>query len=91
MSELRAAENSVSAKALEFCILTATRTNETLGIVWTEVDLAKGVWTIPAKRMKAGNEQRIPLSPRAVQILQATKVVHTTHNPHAFFGYANGS
>jgi integrase len=40
-------------------------------MTWDEVDLAKAVWTVPAKRMKAGNEHRIPLSNRAVEILEA--------------------
>ena len=90
MSELRAIENSVASKALEFCILTATRTSETLGIVWSEVALVKGVWVIPAQRMKAGDEHRVPLSPRAVEILKAMEAAHTAHNPHVFAGQAKG-
>lgn len=90
MSELRAIENSLAAKALEFCILTATRTNETLGMVWSEVDLPKSVWTIPAKRMKAGNEHRVPLPARAVEILQAMEVLQSVHNPHVFAGLVKG-
>ena len=90
MSELRAIEKSVASKALEFCILTATRTSETLGIVWSEVDLVKGVWVIPAQRMKAGHEHRVPLSPRAVEILKAMEVGRTAHTPTVFPGQAKG-
>ena len=59
--------------ALEFLILTASRTNEVLGAEWREIDLDKGVWTIAKERMKAGREHRVPLSKRAVAILKRTK------------------
>ena len=81
-------DNSTASKALEFCILTATRTNETLGIVWSEVDLAKRVWVIPAQRMKAGHEHRVPLSPRAIAILRALEAGRTAYNPYVFPGQA---
>ena len=64
---------AMAALALEFVILTATRTSEVLGATWGEVDLDKAIWTIPAARMKAGKEHRVPLSPRAVEILEAVK------------------
>ena len=64
---------AMAALALEFVILTATRTSEVLGATWAEVDLDKAIWTVPAYRMKAGKEHRIPLSPRAVAILEAVK------------------
>ncbi len=64
---------ATAALALEFVILTASRTSETLGATWAEVDLNKAIWTIPAARMKAGKEHRVPLSPRAVEILEAVK------------------
>jgi integrase len=51
-------------------ILTATRTSEVLGAMWAEVDLDAKVWTIPGVRMKAGREHRVPLSARAVEILE---------------------
>lgn len=66
---------AVAALALEFVILTATRTSEALGATWSEVDLDKALWTIPAERMKAGREHRVPLSPRAVEILEAVKLL----------------
>jgi len=64
---------AVAALALEFVILTACRTNEALGATWAEVDLEKGLWTIPAARMKAGKEHRVPLPARAVEILEAVQ------------------
>lgn len=70
MAELRA-RDSISARALEFTILCAARTGETIGATWDEIDLAGKVWTIPADRMKAGKEHRVPLSDRVVEILQA--------------------
>jgi integrase len=70
MAALRAVEG-IPARALELTVLCATRTNETLGAKWDEVDFAEKVWTVPAERMKAGGRaHRIPLSDRAVEILQ---------------------
>ena len=64
---------AVAALALEFTILTAARTGEVIGATWDEVDLDKAIWTVPASRMKAGKEHRVPLSPRAVEILKSTQ------------------
>ncbi len=61
---------TIPAKALEFTILTAVRTGETLGARWSEIDLDGAVWTIPAARMKMQREHRVPLSDRAVEILR---------------------
>jgi integrase len=61
--------DSLSAKALEFTILTAARTNETIGMKWDEIDFTKKVWAIPAERMKASREHRVPLSDRALAVL----------------------
>jgi integrase len=61
---------TLQATALEFLILTATRCGEVLGARWDEIDLEAEIWTIPAKRMKAGREHRVPLSGRAVEILE---------------------
>ncbi|MCB2114277.1 MAG: integrase arm-type DNA-binding domain-containing protein [Parvularculaceae bacterium] len=69
--------DALAALALEFTILTATRTSEVIGATWSEVDLQKAVWTIPASRMKAGREHRVPLSRRAVEILQAVKPLNS--------------
>lgn len=68
---------SVSARALEFLILTATRTGETVGARWSEIDLPNTLWTIPAERMKAGREHRVPLSPQAVGILTDLRLLRS--------------
>jgi integrase len=70
MKVLRAAEG-MGAKALEFTILTATRSGETRGATWAEIDLQEGVWTVPGARMKAGREHRVPLSLDAKKLLEA--------------------
>ncbi|MFL9933483.1 integrase arm-type DNA-binding domain-containing protein [Paraburkholderia sp. RL18-103-BIB-C] len=63
-------QRGVAARALEFTILTAARTGETIGMVRDEADLAQNIWTVPAGRMKASKEHAIPLSERAVEILK---------------------
>jgi integrase len=65
--------NSVSAHALEFVILTVARTNEVLGATWQEFDLKNQVWNIPAERMKAGRDHRVPLSMAAMTVIEAMK------------------
>jgi integrase len=72
IAKLRKREAS-AALALELCILTAARSGEILGMQWSEIDLDKEIWTVPATRMKAGREHRVPLSPRAVAILRQLK------------------
>ena len=62
---------AMAAHALEFAILTAGRSGEVLGACWNEFDLQAGVWTVPAARMKAGREHRVPLSPRALAIIKS--------------------
>jgi integrase len=61
------------ARALEFAILTAARTSEVLGARWQEFDLDNAIWTVPGKRMKGGKEHRVPLSPAALEIVEAVK------------------
>lgn len=68
MKTLRECEG-IGAKALEFAILTATRSGEVRGAKWSEIDLQQGIWTIPAERMKAGKEHRVPLSRQALGLL----------------------
>lgn len=68
MAELRQ-RDSISARALQFTILSACRTNEVIGARWTELDLKANLWTIPATRMKTKREHRVPLSDAAVQLL----------------------
>lgn len=63
------AQESISARGLEFQILTAARTGEVIGARWDEIDMAKKVWTVPAERMKAGKEHRVPLSNAALKVL----------------------
>ena len=70
MAKLRKDE-SIAAKALQFCVLTAARTGEVLSSRWDEIDLTSKVWTLPAGRMKAGREHRVPLSNRACEILES--------------------
>lgn len=60
-----------SARALEFAILTAARSGEVRGAAWAEINLDKGLWTIPAERMKAGKPHVVPLSPAAIGLLKA--------------------
>lgn len=60
---------SVAARALEFIILTAARSGEALGARWPEIDTDKGIWTVPASRMKTAREHRVPLTGRALEIL----------------------
>lgn len=72
-----AGREALAARALEFTILTAARSGEVLGATWGEVDLDKAEWTIPAERMKAGKEHSIPLSSRAVAILQGVQPLNT--------------
>ena len=70
MTKLRSREG-VSARALEFAILTAARSGEVRGASWSEIDLQNQVWTIPADRMKAGREHRVPLSDEVLGLLLA--------------------
>ena|ERR1700730_3269062 len=68
---------AVAALALEFLILTAARSGEVLGARWAEFNLDGKVWTVPASRMKAGIEHRVPLSSRALAILEAIAAART--------------
>jgi integrase len=69
VARLRAMDG-MAPRALEFVILTAARSGEALGARWSEIDLAAKLWTVPAERMKAGKEHRVPLSDRAMAILE---------------------
>jgi integrase len=70
VENLRAREGN-AARALEFAILTAARSGEVLGARWAEFDLNRGIWTVPAMRMKAGREHRVPLSRNALNLVKA--------------------
>ena len=69
VARLREADG-ISPRALEFTILTAARSGEALGARWSEIDLACCIWTVPATRMKAGAEHRVPLSSRVIELLK---------------------
>lgn len=76
MAELRA-RPGISARALEFVILTAARSGEVLHADWSEIDLQTRVWTVSAARMKAARDHRVPLSDRAVALLGALPGPHS--------------
>jgi len=82
--------NGSTALALEFMILTAARTGEVRGARWQEIDLAAKLWIIPADRMKAGKEHRVPLCERVVEILVS---LHSNQNPADFLfpGWKTGT
>ena len=69
MADLRRLDG-MSPRALEFAILTAARTGETIGALWKEIDLKNKVWIIPPERMKGDREHRVPLSSRGLKILE---------------------
>ena len=76
--------NAIAARALEFAILTAARTGEVLGAKWSEIDLDARVWVIPAERMKAGREHRVPLADRALEIIK--NMMASKQNDYIFYG-----
>lgn len=84
LSALRARQ-STAARALEFCILTAARTGEVLGAQWDEFDLDAAIWTVPATRMKAQREHRVPLCARAVAIIREMALARM--GAHVFPGH----
>ncbi|WP_192355567.1 tyrosine-type recombinase/integrase [Mesorhizobium mediterraneum] len=71
MRKLRGIDG-MGARALEFTILTATRSGEVRGATWDEIDLDAAMWVIPAKKMKAGKAHRVALSDAAIKLLKAT-------------------
>jgi integrase len=85
LTSLRERE-AVSARALEFLILTAARTGEVIGARWDEIDLLDKTWTVPAARMKANREHRVPLSARVLAILQGMQPTRIGDNGFVFPG-----
>jgi integrase len=81
-------QEGIAAKCLEFTILTAARTGESIGATWDEIDLAAKIWTIPAERMKASREHRVPLSIHALSILKEMAAVR--QNNYVFPGTKKG-
>lgn len=73
-------QKGMAAKALEFAILTAGRSGEVRLATWAEIDLEEGVWTVPAERMKAKREHRVPLSKPALELLRALPRVEGSDN-----------
>jgi integrase len=88
MAKLRQ-DDTVAARALEFLILTAARSGEAIGAVWSEIDLAGKTWVIPGARMKGGREHRVPLSEAAIDLLK--KLPREHGNPHLFIGRQRGA
>ena len=78
-------QDGTSALAFEFAILTACRTGEVLNATWAEIDLKANTWTIPGDRMKAGQEHRVPLSGRAIEILEQMGKTHATKPERPIF------
>ena len=83
MKELRQRPAN-SARALEFTILTAARSGETLGATWGEIDFEQKLWTIPPARMKAGAGHVVPLSTAALSVLVAVKPISTSPSDVVF-------
>jgi integrase len=77
---------TVAARALEFAILTAARAGEVRGAVWSEIGADLAVWSVPAARMKAGKEHRVPLSARCVEILREMAALRTDDTAIVFAG-----
>jgi integrase len=87
MAELREQETTI-ARALEFLVLTGARSSEVLQATWLEIDFEKKLWIVPAQRMKAGQEHRVPLSQRALAILHEIAKQRTSQ--FVFPGYRDG-
>ena len=79
-------QQGISARAVEFAILTATRSGEVRCATWSEINTDEAVWTIPAQRMKAGKKHRVPLSAQALSLLKAMPQV----NEYIFPGSKEG-
>ena len=74
----------IAARALAFTILTASRTDEVLSARWHEIDLTATVWTVPAARMKANREHRVPPSAPTLEILHEVAELRSTNDPGGF-------
>ena len=81
-------QQGIAARCLEFTILTAARTNESIGATWDEIDVISQTWTIPVERMKAKKPHRVPLPPRAMAIVQEMSLLKT--NEFVFPGLKRG-
>lgn len=83
-----AKREGMAARALQFLTLTAARSGEVRGMTWAEVDLEAGLWIVPASRMKAGREHRVPLTREAVALLLA--LPRMEGSPYVFFATQSG-
>jgi len=81
-------ELTIANLAFEFLVLTAARTNEVLEAKWSEIDLEQAAWTVPASRMKAGREHRVPLAPRCIELLAGAKAL-SANSDFVFPGRSN--
>jgi integrase len=77
-------QDGVAALALRFEILTVARTDEVLRARWREIDMSAGLWIVPATRMKAAREHRVPLSMGATEVLSNALTLRTTNDPDEF-------
>ena len=83
-------QSGYSPLALEFKILTAVRTGEIIGAKWGEINIKEATWTIPSERMKAGREHRVPLSSRAIEIIESIKS-NRNLDEHVFKGWKHNT
>ncbi|MFD0908591.1 tyrosine-type recombinase/integrase [Ruegeria arenilitoris] len=83
-----ASRDGMSIKALQFAALTASRSGEIRGMTWDEVDFEAGHWTIPAARMKARRQHRVPLTPTMIALLK--ELPRLEGSPYVFFGAKGG-
>ena len=89
IAELRQRE-AVTARALEFLILTAARAGEVFGATWAEIDTDTKVWIVPKERMKAGRPHSVPLTPRALAIIEEMRQARVEGFEHVFPGAEGG-
>ena len=89
MARLRQRQ-AIAGLCLEFTILTAARSGEALRAVWTEIDMAGEIWTVPKERMKASKEHRVPLSSRSMEILRELEQIKQTPDGFVFPGQKPG-
>jgi integrase len=81
-------DTGIVARALEFITLTAVRLGEATGATWDEIDLEAKTWTIPASRMKADQEHRVPLSDAAISVLKTVREIR--QSDYVFAGFKHG-
>ena len=87
IAAVRASSADTSTKlAFEFAVLTAARSGEVRLATWTEIDMDAATWTVPGERMKAGREHRVPLSPRAVEVLNEAQALRSKRSDLVFRG-----